>query len=122
MSEALTWPSVLAWRVARQGLAQRVEQEQWPALVRRFGDEVAAVSVDGQKAWMLAADVAAAPAAEPSGAICLLPAFDQYVVAAAREPSQVLDAGLKERVYRAQGWLSPVLLVDGRIEGVWRQS
>jgi hypothetical protein len=23
-------------------------------------------------------------------------------------------------VYRAQGWLSPVLLVDGRMEGVWR--
>ncbi len=26
---------------------------------------------------------------------------------------------LKRRVYRPQGWLSPVLLVDGRLEGVW---
>jgi hypothetical protein len=25
-------------------------------------------------------------------------------------------------VYRPQGWLSPVLLVDGRIEGVWRHE
>jgi hypothetical protein len=25
----------------------------------------------------------------------------------------------KARVYRAQGWLWPVVLVDGRIEGVW---
>ena len=26
------------------------------------------------------------------------------------------------RVYRSQGWLSPVLLVDGRMEGVWRHE
>ena len=25
----------------------------------------------------------------------------------------------KARVHRPQGWISPVLLVDGRIEGVW---
>jgi hypothetical protein len=25
-------------------------------------------------------------------------------------------------VFRPQGWLSPVLLVDGRIEGVWRHE
>ena len=28
----------------------------------------------------------------------------------------------KDRVYRPQGWLSPVVLVDGRIAGVWRQE
>jgi hypothetical protein len=26
------------------------------------------------------------------------------------------------RVYRPQGWLSPVLLVDGRMAGVWRHE
>ena len=26
------------------------------------------------------------------------------------------------RVYRSQGWLSPVLLVDGRMEGLWRHD
>ena len=26
------------------------------------------------------------------------------------------------RVYRSQGWISPVLLVDGRMEGVWRHE
>lgn len=36
MADALTWPSVLAWRVPRQGLAQRVEQEHWPQRVRRI--------------------------------------------------------------------------------------
>jgi hypothetical protein len=34
----------------------------------------------------------------------------------------VLAAEQRARVYRPQGWLSPVLLVDGRIEGVWRHE
>ena len=68
---------------------------------------------------MLREDVAAAGAAQPSGLVSLLPAFDQYVVAAPREESPVLAAEHKDRVYRRQGWLSPVLLADGRIVGVW---
>jgi len=90
--------------------------------IKGLGDEVAAVSVDGQHGWMLAADVDATARSEPSGSVSLLPAFDQYVVAAPRDASAVLAADRRERVYRAQGWLSPVLLVDGRIEGVWRHE
>jgi len=71
---------------------------------------------------MLARDVEPAAAARPDGTVNLLPAFDQYVVAAPRDDSPVLDAAHKARVYRPQGWLSPVLLVDGRIAGVWRHT
>jgi len=46
----------------------------------------------------------------------LLPAFDHYVVAAPRDREAVLPEALKSQVYRPQGWLSPVLLVDGRME------
>ena len=34
----------------------------------------------------------------------------------------VLPGALKGHVYRPQGWLSPVVLVDGRMEGVWRHE
>jgi Winged helix DNA-binding domain len=34
----------------------------------------------------------------------------------------VLSGALKGYVYRPQGWLSPVVLVDGRMEGVWRHE
>jgi hypothetical protein len=91
-------------------------------LIAGLGDEVALVSVEGQEGWMLAADVAAARSAAPAGTVALLPAFDQYVVAAPREASPVLASEHRTRVYRSQGWLSPVLLVDGRIEGVWRHE
>jgi hypothetical protein len=66
--------------------------------------------------------VAEAGASAASGVVSLLPAFDQYVVAAPRDETPVLAARLKDRVYRRQGWLSPVLLVDGRIRGVWRHE
>ena len=35
-----------------------------------------------------------------------------------RDPA-VLDPRMKDKVFRKAAWLSPVLLVDGRIEGVW---
>ena len=64
----------------------------------------------------LAADVAAIEAAEPAGVVRLLPAFDQYVVAAPRDERAT---PAPERIYRPGGWFSPVLLVDGVMAGVW---
>ncbi len=49
----------------------------------------------------------------------LLPAFDQYVVAA---PRDTRATPAPERIYRPGGWFSPVLLVDGVMAGVWSQD
>ena len=78
--------------------------------------------VEGTAAWMLGEHVPEAEGAEPTGVVRLLPAFDHYVVAAPRDREAVLPGALKGRVYRPQGWLSPVLMVDGRMEGVWRHE
>ena len=113
------------------GPATREEFARWfgttsPAqagrLIEGLGEEVAPVEVEGVAAWMLAEHVQEAEEAEPAGVVRLLPAFDQYVVAAPRNREAVLPEALKGRVYRQQGWLSPVLLVDGRMEGVWRHE
>jgi hypothetical protein len=91
--------------------------------LKALGDDVVEVTIGSHGAgWMLAADVAGAAAARPRGTVALLPGFDQYVVAAPRGASAVLADEHRGRVYRPQGWLSPVLLVDGRIEGVWRHG
>ena len=92
------------------------------ALIKGLGEEVAPVEIEGSPAWTLAADVAEIAQASPPGAVRLLPAFDGYVIAAPRDAPAVLPAAHKGRVYRPQGWLSPVLLVDGRIAGVWRHE
>jgi hypothetical protein len=101
------------------GMTSPAEAGRW---IAALGDEVAEVEVEGAAGWMLAADVAAAASAEPSGVVRLLGGFDHYVVAAPRDAEAVLPAARRERVYRPQGWISPVLLVDGRIAGVWRHE
>ena len=34
----------------------------------------------------------------------------------------ILPGPFRDRIYRPQGWLSPVLLVGGRMDGVWRHE
>jgi len=114
---------------AQQGPATREEFARWwgvsPAeggrVVKALGDRVVPVDVEGVPHWVRADLVAALHEAEPVGVVRLLPAFDQYVVAATRHAEHLLDGGAPDRVYRPQGWLSPVLLVDGLMTGVWSQ-
>jgi hypothetical protein len=116
--------------LATNGPATRAEVARWWAITpatatrhrRRLGDEVADVDVEGTPAWMLTADVDLAVAAEPGGTVNLLPAFDQYVIASTKEAANLLPGPFRDRVYRPQGWISPVLLVDGRMDGVWRHE
>jgi uncharacterized protein YcaQ len=101
------------------GMTSPAEAGRW---LRGLGDEVAEVDVEGAREWMLAADVAEAAAAEPAGVVRLLPGFDHYVVAAPRGEDAVVPAAHRDRVYRPQGWLSPVLVRDARILGTWRHE
>jgi hypothetical protein len=101
-------------------------------LLQRLGGEVARVEVEGAAAYALAADLPglaeaggrgkAAGAGAGSRTVRLLPAFDQYVITATRHAEHLMPGPFKARVYRPQGWLSPVLLVGGRLDGVWRQE
>jgi len=68
---------------------------------------------------LLREDVAALTgrrSANPS--IRLLPNFDSYLLAH-REKDHLLSAQHYKRVYRNQGWISPVVLINGVITGVW---
>jgi len=50
--------------------------------------------------------------------IHLLPLFDSYLLAH-QEKDHLLSAKHYKRVYRNQGWISPVVLINGVIAGVW---
>jgi hypothetical protein len=50
--------------------------------------------------------------------IRLLPHFDSYLLAH-REKDHLLSSKHYKRVYRNQGWISPVVLIGGVIAGVW---
>jgi uncharacterized protein YcaQ len=81
--------------------------------------ELAEISGDKKNRLLLREDVAvlgACPA--PKASIRLLPNFDSYLLAH-REKDHLLSAKHYKRVYRNQGWISPVVLINGVIAGVW---
>jgi len=92
---------------------------QW---IASLGEEVSPVELDGAQAWMLASHAGQVRELPPSRSVRLLPAFDQYVVGASWHAEHLLPGDFRRRVYRLQGWISPVLLVNGRMEGIWRHE
>ena len=55
----------------------------------------------------------------PKGSVRLLPYFDPYTLSLSHRTQHVLAEVYKPLVYRNQGWIYPVVLVDGRMAGVW---
>jgi uncharacterized protein YcaQ len=110
---------------AREDLARwwAVQPAQGGRMLKALGDEIVAVEVDGTAGWMLREHAEEAAAENPvSRLVRLLPGFDMWVIGAARDAAALLDPAEKKRVYRNQGWISPVLLVNGRMEGVWKHE
>lgn len=97
-----------------------------PARGRRMlaalGDEAVEIDVEGQLAWMLGREVRTMTRARSRNTARLLPAFDPWVVGASRNAPALVEQRHKTRVYRPQGWISPVVLVNGRMAGVWRHT
>jgi hypothetical protein len=92
---------------------------QW---LDRLGGEVAQVEVEGTPAWMLTGDLKRLREIEPPRSARLLPGFDQYVVGSSYHAEHLMPGDFRSRVFRPQGWISPVLLVDGQMRGVWRHE
>jgi hypothetical protein len=108
--------------LTRYGPATREDLARWfgspsPAAAGRW---IKALDVvETPFGWALDSDADAIEAAAPAGIVRLLPAFDQYVVAA---PRDTRATPAPERIYRKGGWFSPVLLVDGVMAGVWSRE
>lgn len=89
------------------------------AALEALGDEVVLVTVDGAHAWMLRCDVDELAASRlDAKAVRLLPAFDTLLLAHATK-EHLVDARHYKRVYRPQGWISPVILQGERVIAVW---
>jgi len=72
-----------------------------------------------KSSFLLRGDVAVLnDSSDTKTSVRLLPIFDSYLLAH-REKDHLLSAQHYKRVYRNQGWISPVVLIDGAIAGVW---
>ena len=79
---------------------------------------LAPVTVDGETSVILRRDLEELAAATLDRSPRLLPAFDTFLLAHATK-DHLLEKRFYKRVYRNQGWLSPVVVSGGRIIAVW---
>jgi hypothetical protein len=86
---------------------------------KSLGDEIEPVDVEGWKAWGLGSTIERIQSLEPTRSVKLLPQFDAHTVGVPRDCEPILADEFKNRVYRPQGWISAVVLIDGRMEGTW---
>jgi len=84
-----------------------------------LGAEVVDVDVDGSRQWILPADVAPLVATPPFEGVRLLPGFDPWINELPRRTDAVMTSVHHDRIYRVAGWVTPVVIVDGRVEGTW---
>jgi hypothetical protein len=91
-------------------------------LFRALAQEIEPVEVEGRQVYVLSHTLDKLKALKAARSIRLLPQFDAYVVGLSRDDTQLLPAAQKARVFRPQGWISAVVLVDGRVAGVWELS
>ncbi len=112
------------------GPATEADFAMWASLsqteARQFfasqASQLATVDVEGWKGTLLKKDLGAlAGAALPSPHVRLLPYFDTFVLGH-KERAHLVEKKHLPKIYSAQGWVSPVVLVDGRIAGLWKQA
>ena len=77
------------------------------------------VDVEGVRGLVRREDVPALDGASPHEGVRLLPGFDPFTNELPRRIDAVLPDLHHERVHRTAGWVSPVVIVDGRVAGTW---
>lgn len=81
--------------------------------------DIVPVRVDGWGASVLRDDLRELEGAgSERPPVRLLPYFDSFLLGH-KEREHLVAMRDRKRVYRAQGWIAPVVLVDGRAVGVW---
>ena len=81
--------------------------------------ELLEVSIEDSKGWLLREDckqLSKCDLGEP--VLRLLPNFDPYMLAHVQK-HHLVDRPYYKRVYRNAGWISPVVLLDGKSIGTW---
>lgn len=80
----------------------------------------ASVKVEGWAASVLRTDLDELTQAKlERPLIRLLPYFDSFLLGH-KEREHLVDIEHQPKVYRPQGWIVPVVLVDGRVTAVWK--
>jgi hypothetical protein len=91
-----------------------VGKAAWIALA----GELTPVSIEGRRADVLSADVQGIARQPTEESVQLLPPFDPYLMGHSSR-DHIVEAANLSKVSRTAGWISAVVLVDGRVAGTW---
>jgi hypothetical protein len=91
-------------------------------LFQSMHDELAEVEVEGWQAFALRATLEPMLQLEPAETLHLLPLFDAYTIGTPRHGEQLFAGIYKRQIFRLQGWISAVILLNGSIQGVWQHT
>lgn len=112
------------------GPATAADFALWTSVTLRDANEIWAreqtgftpIRVEGTTASVLREDLdALAHAGFERPLVRLLPYFDTFLLGH-RERAHLVDTQHRPQVYRPQGWIAPVVLVDGRAAAVWEHA
>ena len=93
-----------------------------------LGDRLSQVDVEGVTAYARTEDLAELARSRDNHSgrsrlpVRLLPGFDQYVLGPGTSDPGLVAAHRRSAVSRTAGWISPVVLVDGRVAGTWTMT
>ncbi|HEU5376208.1 MAG TPA: winged helix DNA-binding domain-containing protein [Ktedonobacteraceae bacterium] len=91
-------------------------------LFKLMEDELEEVEVEGWRGFALRDTLEPMQSLETSETIRFLPLFDAYTLGLGRGIEALLSQTYKNLVFRPQGWVSAVILVNGSMQGVWQHT
>jgi hypothetical protein len=86
-----------------------------------LAEELLPVLVEGRRMEILASDIEHVSKAADGPSLQLLPAFDPYLLGHDNR-DHLYEAVHRARVSRTAGWISAVLLIDGRVAATWSHT
>jgi hypothetical protein len=81
--------------------------------------EMLEVSVEGDRGWILGEDLEAIKRAGFEDEVRLLPFFDHYMLTHHTSRRHLVTDEHKAKIYRTAGWVTPTVLIRGRVAGTW---
>jgi len=94
----------------------------WPGVARAawkgVEPELASVTVEGERGDLLTEDVSSVRRAKITDPVQLLPLFDPYLMGH-KKRDHLVDRAFAAKVSRTAGWISAVVLVEGKVAGTW---
>jgi hypothetical protein len=80
---------------------------------------IAEVDVEGTRGLVRGEDLEPLAAIAPHRGVRLVPGFDPFTNELPRRVEAVLGDSHHALVHRTAGWVTPIVVVDGRIAGTW---